>query len=295
MIKNLLGKLVTKEIYTNLKEEIESQKIKPKLAVIILGDDPASEYYVKMLNKKGSKIGIEIKTLKFEKNLSQKSLLEEINKLNLDDNIHGIMIQKPLPKQISDAEVILKINPKKDVDAFHPLNIGNMVLSQDSFIPSTPAAVLEMFRFYNIETIGKHIVILGRSNIVGKPLANLLIRKDETGNATVTICHSQTANIEKITKTADILIAAIGRPKFVSKEMIKKNAIVIDVGVNQIFTDDGSSKYVGDVDYHGCFEKSLAITPVPGGVGSVTTAKLLQNVMKSAKNFNYVNNFVDEK
>jgi methylenetetrahydrofolate dehydrogenase (NADP+)/methenyltetrahydrofolate cyclohydrolase len=192
------------------------------------------------------------------------------------------MLQKPLPKHIDEVEIVMKIAPDKDVDGFHPLNMGKLVLNQDSLLPSTPAAVLKILDFYNIKTEGKNVVILGRSAIVGKPLANLLLRKDSPGNATVTVCHSRTQHLANITSQADILVAAIGKANFVKKEMIKQEAIIIDVGVNQIEDAETGYKYLGDVDYNDCFEKAAKITPVPGGVGSVTTSMLLSNVVKAA-------------
>ncbi len=193
------------------------------------------------------------------------------------------MIQKPLPSHIDESEITLIIDPQKDMDAFHPSNIGNMVLDHQSYIPSTPAAVLELIKYYQIKTSGKHVVVLGRSNIVGKPMANLLLRKNETGNATVTICHSRTMDLPSITRQADILIAAIGQPLFVTENMLKDGVIILDVGVNQVEDADKGMRYVGDVDYDGCFEKADMITPVPGGVGTVTTAMLLHNVLLSVK------------
>lgn len=283
MQKELKGRPITKKIYRQLKSRIELHKLKPKLVVIIIGKDPAAEYYVKMLEKKGKKIGLIVDTLKFEKDISQEKLLLHIKELNNKTDVNGIMIQKPLPNQINESQIISMINYRKDVDAMHPLNIGNMVLDQEGFIPCTPAAVLEMLKFYNIETQGRNIIIIGRSDIVGKPLANLFLRKNETGNATVTICHSRTKNLVSHTKKADILITAIGKPQFVKKEMIKKNSIVIDVGVNQIEDKEKGKIYVGDVDYDDCYHKSLFITPVPGGVGSVTTSLLLKNVVDACE------------
>jgi len=283
MTKILKGKPVTKEIYSKIRTEIANNSLKPKLVIIIAGDDPAAKYYVQNLEKRGSKVGILVQTIEFPIDVSQHQLVDEIIKCNQDESIHGIMVQKPLPLHIDDSEITLTIDPRKDMDAFHPNNIGNMVLDQQSFIPSTPAAVLEMIKYYRIETSGKHIVVLGRSNIVGKPMANLLLRKNETGNATVTICHSRTKNLPSITRQADILIAAIGQPLFVTDNMLKDGVIVLDVGVNQVEDADKGMRYVGDVDYEGCFKKADMITPVPGGVGTVTTAMLLYNVLTSAK------------
>ena len=281
----LTAKPVIKEIYSKIADEISTLEIKPKLVVIILGEDPAAMYYVGNLEKRGNKIGISVTTEKLALETTQEELKKLIFSLNRDDSVSGIMIQKPLPAHIDEDEIVMSINPDKDVDGFHPVNMGNLVLDRPGFLPSTPASVLEILRFYDIETSGKNVVILGRSNIVGKPLANLMLRKNETGNATVTICHSRTAQLAKVTEQADILVAAIGRARFVSADMIKDGAIVIDVGINQI-EEDGKIKYVGDVDFDGCVTKASNMNPVPGGVGSVTTALLLKNVLKAYKIIN---------
>ncbi len=279
----LTAKPVIKQIYYELKNEIEKDQISPKLAILIVGEDPAAQYYVNNLEKKGNKLGIQVETIVFSEQVSQEQLLDSIEKINNDNEIHGIMIQKPLPAHLDESEINIKINPDKDVDAFHPLNLGNLLLEREGFIPCTPAAVIEMLKFYEIETSGKNVVILGRSNIVGKPLSNLLLMKNKTGNATVTVCHSRTKNLTDITKRADILIAAIGKPLFVKPEMIRENCIIIDVGVNQVPDPEKGTKYVGDVDYDACFDKASAITPVPGGIGSITTAMLLKNVFLAYK------------
>jgi len=249
----------------------------------LIGEDPAAKYYVENLQKKGQKKGIKVSTKLFDPTISQEQLLNEIAILNTDPDIHGIMLQKPLPKHLDESEIVMTINPEKDVDGFHPLNMGNLVLDRDGFVPCTPNAVLQILDYYEIETSGKHIVIIGRSDIVGKPLANLLLRKNKTGNATVTVCHSRTKDLSKHTKEADIVIAAIGKAEFVKADMLKESAIVIDVGVNQIEDPEKGYKYVGDVEFEASFEKVKAITPVPGGVGSVTTAMLLSNVLKAYK------------
>lgn len=284
MTQKLTAKPIIKQIYSNLKSDIEKFHLSPKLVIIIIGNDPASLYYVQNLEKRGNKIGIAVETKKLPASISMKKLLNEIECLNKDGTVHGIMIQKPLPSHVNESEIIMKLDPKKDMDAFHPLNMGNLVLDKEGFVPCTPAAVLEILSFYNIATEGKNIVIIGRSNIVGKPLANLLLRKNKTGNATVTICHSKTSDLGNVTGKADILIAAIGKALFVHSDMIKHNAIIIDVGVNQVKDAEKGYKYVGDVDYENCLEKASAITPVPGGVGSVTTAMLLKNVLLACKN-----------
>ncbi|MFO7895988.1 MAG: bifunctional 5,10-methylenetetrahydrofolate dehydrogenase/5,10-methenyltetrahydrofolate cyclohydrolase [Candidatus Cloacimonadales bacterium] len=281
--KRLIAKPLIKKIYAELKEEIAAAESAPQLVIILIGADPASEFYVSNLQKKGKKVGINVTTKTYADDISQAEILAEIENLNQAQDVHGIMLQKPLPAQLDESQIVMKIAADKDVDGFHPLNMGNLVLARDGFIPSTPNAVLQILQYYQIETNGKNVCVLGRSDIVGKPLANLLLRKDETGNATVTICHSRTQDLAEHTRQADILIAAIGQPEFVKGDMIKPGAIVIDVGVNQIEDAEKGHRYVGDVDYEACFEKSKAITPVPGGVGSVTTAMLLSNVLKAYK------------
>ena len=283
MGRRLSGKKIAKNIYANIKEAIELNKITPKLVVLLIGNDPAAEYYVQNLEKKGSKIGIEVETRILDKLIDQDSLLKNIDALNNDSQVNAIMLQKPLPSHLNESEIVMKIDPNKDVDAFHPLNMGNLVLDKKGFIPATPAAVLELLSFYEINTNGKHIVIVGRSDIVGKPLANLLLRKSDTGNATVTVCHSKTKDLVFHTKQADILIAAIGKPLFIKADMISENTIIIDVGINQIEDANKGYRYVGDVDYEACFEKVSAITPVPGGIGTITTVMLLNNVLLTYK------------
>lgn len=285
MNKKLIAKPIIKGIYAQLKTELKKSVYLPNLAIILIGDDPAALFYAKNLEKKGAKIRMNVTTYKFADNIQQKDLLDEIELLNEDDTVNGIIVQKPLPGHLDESEIILKIDPNKDVDAFHPFNMGNLVLDGEGFIPSTAAAVLEILKFYDIEVSGKNVVILGRSHIVGIPLANLLLRKSKIGNATVTVCHSYTNNLPEITKKADILIAAIGKPLFVKSNMIKENAIIIDVGINLIQDAKNKSKYVGDVDFDDCLEKALLITPVPGGVGSVTTAMLLKNVVYALKRY----------
>ena len=285
MNKKLIAKPIIKGIYAQLKTELKKSIYLPNLAIILIGDDPAALFYAKNLEKKGAKIRMNVTTYKFADNIQQKDLLDEIELLNEDDTVNGIIVQKPLPEHLDESEIILKIDPNKDVDAFHPFNMGNLVLDGEGFIPSTAAAVLEILKFYDIEVSGKNVVILGRSHIVGIPLANLLLRKSKIGNATVTVCHSYTNNLPEITKKADILIAAIGKPLFVKSNMIKENAIIIDVGINLIQDAKNKSKYVGDVDFDDCLEKALLITPVPGGVGSVTTAMLLKNVVYALKRY----------
>jgi methylenetetrahydrofolate dehydrogenase (NADP+)/methenyltetrahydrofolate cyclohydrolase len=291
--KKLRAKPIIKEVYTKLKETIEHQAINPSLVILILGKDPAAVYYMNNLRKKGSKIGLDVKITELDTKTTQTELISRIEALNQDPEVHGIMLQKPLPTHIDEEQIVLKIAPNKDVDGFHPLNMGKLVLNQDSLLPSTPAAVLKILDYYAIPTNGKNVTVLGRSAIVGKPLANLLLRKDNTGNATVTVCHSRTQRLASITSQADILVAAIGKANFVTKDMIKQGVIIIDVGVNQIEDADKGYKYVGDVDFNDCFKKAAKITPVPGGVGSVTTSMLLSNVVKAALKMKKNDNFID--
>ncbi|MBN1327460.1 MAG: bifunctional 5,10-methylenetetrahydrofolate dehydrogenase/5,10-methenyltetrahydrofolate cyclohydrolase [Candidatus Cloacimonetes bacterium] len=291
---DLIAKPIVKDIFTSLKERTAVSDLKPRLVIIQSGNDPASDYYVENLIKKGNKIGIDVKLVLLEENVAQSEFQKKLELYSDDQAVNGIMIQKPLPSHLNEQELIRRITYHKDIDGIHPVNLGNIILEEPGFLPSTPAAVLELIRFYQIETSGKHVVILGRSSIVGKPLANLLIQKNKTGNATVTVCHSRTVDLEKITRQADILIAAIGKANFVKPDMIKKGAVIIDVGINQITSDDGNISYVGDVDYKKCCNKASAITPVPGGVGSVTTALLLANVVKAWENQQESDNFIDE-
>ncbi len=281
----LKGKQVARAIYKQIDIEIEEMGKSPKLVIVVIGNDSAAEFYVNNLVKRGLKHKIEVVLKKFSEDVSEGKILELISKLNQDNSVSGIMLQKPFPKQIDDDKITSLISPEKDVDGFHPENIGKLVLGKQGFIPCTPAAVLEILKFYNIETSGENIVIVGRSNIVGKPLANLLLRKDSTGNGTITICHSRTKNLEFHTKNADILIAAIGRANFIKKEMVKKDCIVIDVGINLI-EENNVQKYVGDVDYQSCLDTAKMITPVPGGIGTITTSLLLRNVVRALKNKN---------
>lgn len=272
------GKELAKNIRLKLKDEVEELKnadINPKLAVIMVGDDKASKVYVKNKSKACEDVGIEYEEYILPANTKMEELLELIEKLNNDETVHGILVQSPLPQGL-DANVAFRtISPKKDVDGFNPINVGKLSLNQDCFVSCTPYGIIKMLEAYNIEIEGTHAVIIGRSNIVGKPLAQCLLNK----NATVTICHSRTKNLKEITKQADILIAAIGKAKFVTEDMVKDGATVIDVGINRM--DDG--KLLGDTDFENIKDKVSYITPVPGGVGPMTIAMLMHNVVKAAK------------
>ena len=272
------GKELAKKVRKELKIEVDRLKqkgINPKLAVIMVGNDPGSTVYVRNKSKACEKVGIEFEEFLFEENISEETLLELIDKLNKDDKVHGILLQCPVPKHIDVNKAFRRISPNKDVDGFNPINVGNLTIGEDAFISCTPYGVVKMFEEYNIETEGKRAVILGRSNIVGKPMIQCMLNK----NSTVTVCHSRTQNIGEVIKEADIVIAAIGKPNFVKADMVKDGAVVIDVGINRL--EDGT--ITGDVDYEKVAEKASFITPVPGGVGPMTIAMLLNNVVKAAK------------
>ncbi len=272
------GKELSKKVRREVKEEVEKlnkEGIKPKLAVIMVGQDPASKVYVRNKSKACNEVGIEYEEFILNENIEMDELLNVIETLNNRKDIHGILLQSPIPKHLDIYKAFETIDYKKDVDGFHPINIGMLALNKETFISCTPYGVMKMLEEYKIELHGANVVILGRSNIVGKPLAQCLLNKD----ATVTICHSKTKNIEEITKQADILISAIGKPKFVTANMVKENAVVIDVGINRLETG-----LVGDVDFEEVEKKTSYITPVPGGVGPMTIAMLLNNVVIAAKN-----------
>lgn len=271
------GKELSKKIREQVKSEVEElnkKGIKPKLAVIMVGEDPASKVYVRNKSKSCNEVGIEYEEHLLGQDTTMEELLELIDKLNNRKDIHGILLQSPVPNHLNIYDAFEKIDFKKDVDGFNPINIGRLALNRQTFISCTPYGVIKMLEEYNIETKGANVVILGRSNIVGKPLSQCLLNKD----ATVTICHSKTKNIEEITKNADILISAIGKPKFVTQDMVKQDTVVIDVGINRLETG-----LVGDVDFENVSKKASYITPVPGGVGPMTIAMLLNNVVIAAK------------
>ena len=272
------GKELAKKTRQNLKlecDELKKEGINPKLAVIMVGDNPASKVYVKNKSKACQEVGIEYEEYLLDSNIKQEELIKLIKKLNEDKTINGILLQSPIPNGLDINEAFRTIDYKKDVDGFHPMNVGKLALGQDTFVSCTPYGVMRMFEEYNIDLCGKNVVILGRSNIVGKPLSQCCLNK----NATVTICHSKTQNTKKITKEADIVIAAIGKPKFITQDMVKDGAVIIDVGINR----DENGKIVGDVDFENVKEKASYITPVPGGVGPMTIAMLINNVIKAAK------------
>lgn len=281
------GKLISSQIKSEVKSETDILKkekgITPGLAFILVGEDPASRVYVRNKGKACGELGFYSVTESLPGNTPESELLGLISKFNNDVNIHGILVQLPLPAHINQQKVIEAIDYKKDVDGFHPVNVGRMVIGEKCFIPCTPYGIIELLKRSNVETSGKNAVVIGRSNIVGKPVANLLLRYEF--NSTVTVCHSRTKNISEISSQTDILIAAIGKANFVTKDFIKEGCAIIDVGINRV--EDKSSKtgykITGDVDYEDCFDKCGMITPVPGGVGPMTIAMLMKNTLDSAK------------
>lgn len=269
------GKEVSAKVKAEVRAETEKLGIKPGLAVVIVGNDPASRVYVNSKKKACGEVGFDSFEYALPEETSQEELLELVEKLNNDDKVDGILCQLPLPKQIDENAVINAIRPDKDVDAFHPFNVGKIMIGDFSFLPCTPAGVMELIDSTGVDITGKNCVVIGRSNIVGKPMSMLLLHR----NGTVTICHSKTQNLTEICAGADILVAAVGKAKFVTADMVKNGAIVIDVGMNRL--DNG--KLCGDVDFENVQEKASYITPVPGGVGPMTIAMLMKNTLTAAK------------
>ena len=279
MAEIINGKKLAQEIREDLKikcEELKGKGIKPKLAVVMVGNDKASQVYVRNKSKVCEEIGIDFEEHLLEENIEQKVLIELLEKLNKDNNVHGILLQSPIPAHLDINEAFRTIAPEKDVDGFNPVNVGKLCLNQDTFVSCTPYGIMKMFETYNIDLTGKNVTIIGRSNIVGKPLIQCCLNK----NATVTVCHSKTKDLKQHTQNADIVIAAIGKSKFVTADMIKQGAVVIDVGINR--GDDG--KLTGDVDFENVCDKTSYITPVPGGVGPMTIAMLMNNLIKACEN-----------
>lgn len=279
MVQLIDGKLISAQIKDELKAEVAQMKEKgiiPCLAVIQVGNDPASSVYVNNKKKACAYIGIESLSYELEETVSQDALLKLISELNENEKVNGILVQLPLPKHIDENAVIEAITPSKDVDGFHPETVGNMCIGTRGFLPCTPAGVIQLLKRSNIEIEGKECVIIGRSNIVGKPMAMLLLRE----NGTVTITHSRTKDLKEVTKRADILVVAIGKPKFVTKDFVKEGAVVIDVGIHR----NEDNKLCGDVDFDDIVEKVSAITPVPGGVGPMTIAMLMNNCVETVRN-----------
>jgi len=286
----LSGKDVAENVYTQIRKETDSLEIsgksRPKLVVILVGEDPASQVYVNNKIKSCEKAGVISESIRYPAEISEQEVLEKIEELNNDDSVTGMIVQVPLPKHISEEKVLYAISPEKDMDGFHPNNLGKMFLSAkgETLPPATPAGMIKMLDFYNIDVSGMNAVVIGRSNTVGKPIATMLTNR----SATVTICHSRTKNLEFYTKNADLIIAAVGIPKFVKAEMVKDGAIIIDVGIHRVELSEKNAeisgkKYglCGDVDFENVAQKCKAISPVPGGVGPMTVASLIQNTMKA--------------
>lgn len=274
------GKALAQKIRFELKDKVnllKEKNIQPKLAVIMVGGDSSSKIYVRNKSKACEEIGIAYEEFLLDENIGMKELIDLINELNNREDVNGILLQSPIPQHLDINEAIKAISPKKDVDGFHPINIGKLVLNQDGFVSCTPYGIIRLLEEYNIEIEGKRAVVIGRSNIVGKPIMLSLLNK----NATVTICHSKTRNLEEITKEADILVCAIGKPKYIKDSFVKDGAVVIDVGINR---DPETGKIAGDVDFETVSKKASYITPVPGGVGPMTIAILMENVVKAATN-----------
>ena len=271
------GKKLASEIRADLKskcDELKQKGINPKFAVIMVGNNKASQIYVRNKSRAAEQVGIEFEEYLLDENIKQDELIKQIKKINEDKTIHGILLQSPIPEHLDINEAFRTIAPEKDVDGFNPVNVGKLCLNQDTFVSCTPYGIMKMLEAYNIDLAGKNVVILGRSNIVGKPLIQCCLNK----NATITVCHSKTKDIKKYTKDADVIMVAIGKAKFLTEDMIKDGAVVIDVGINR--NDDG--KITGDVDFENVSKKASYITPVPGGVGPMTIAMLMNNVIKAA-------------
>lgn len=278
MYKIISGKEVSEAVKLRVADEVKelkSNEIEPCLAVILVGDDPASRVYVNNKKKACQFCGIRSLEYVLPAETKEEELIELIEKLNNDKSVNGILCQLPLPKHLDEKKVLNLIKPEKDVDAFHPENVGHIMIGDFNFLPCTPAGIMEMLRYENIDLDGKNCVVIGRSNIVGKPMAMLMLKE----NATVTICHSRTKNLKEVVAGADVIVAAVGRPNFVTADMVKDGAVIIDVGINRM--DDG--KLCGDVDFEACKEKASYITPVPGGVGPMTIATLMQNTITATR------------
>ncbi|MCK4487692.1 MAG: bifunctional methylenetetrahydrofolate dehydrogenase/methenyltetrahydrofolate cyclohydrolase FolD [Desulfobacterales bacterium] len=286
--KLIKGTEISKQIREEIAREIEELKeehgVTPGLATILVGEDPGSKVYVGQKEKACNKLGIYSERTDLPADTSEADLVELVKKLNDNPKIHGILVQLPLPKHIDAERVIYAIDPDKDVDCFNPVNVGKLMIGTGRFLPCTPHGIMELLKRSDITTEGKHVVVVGRSNIVGKPIANIMMQPPSGGNATVTLCHTGTKDLAAFTKMADILIVAVGRPKTITADMVKEGVVVIDVGVNRIGkTPEGKAILVGDVDFDAVQEKASAITPVPGGVGPMTITMLMRNTVEAAK------------
>ena len=288
-MKLIDGKATAAQIKSEISQEVkimlDAGKKAPHLAAVLVGHDGASETYVNYKVKDCDQVGFKSSLIRFEDDVSESELLKQVDALNRDPDIDGFIVQLPLPGHISEEKVIEAIGPSKDVDGFHPINVGRLLIGLPCFESATPSGIMELIRRYNIETSGKHVVVIGRSNIVGKPIAALLAQKRDPGNATVTICHSRTRNIRDMALTADIIIAALGRPGFLTADMVPEGAVVIDVGTTRVPSDQTKSGFrlMGDVDFENVAPKCSHITPVPGGVGPMTRVSLLRNTLLAAR------------
>ena len=282
-----MAKAIQVEVAVGVDEMLTKHGVVPGLAVVLVGDDPASAVYVRHKEHAAKTAGMVSESLRLPTTASLDEVLTAVHDLNRDSRIHGILVQLPLPDHIDENRVLESIDPDKDVDGLHPFNVGLLMSGRPRFVPATPSAIQQMLIRSGIDPKGKHVVVLGRSNIVGKPAASLLMQRAAGANSTVTVCHTHTRNLERITRQADIIIAAIGRPRFLTADMVSEGVVVIDVGINQIQAPDRERGYrlVGDVDYQAVKKKASAITPVPGGVGPMTIAMLLNNALKSARFF----------
>jgi methylenetetrahydrofolate dehydrogenase (NADP+)/methenyltetrahydrofolate cyclohydrolase len=279
-----VAKAIREELKVEVTELVAKHGITPGLVTILVGEDPASQSYVAAKNKTAHALGIHSEQVTLAADTTEVDLLALVDKYNKDSKIHGILVQLPLPKHINEANVLYAINPDKDVDGFHPVNVGKMVLGEQCFLPCTPHGILELLVRSGVQTSGAEVVVIGRSNIVGKPIANLMLQKRAGGNATVTLCHTRTKDMAAHCRRADILIAAVGVPKMVTADMVKEGVAIIDVGVNRIgMTESGKAILAGDVDFESVKEKASCITPVPGGVGPMTITMLMKNTVQAAK------------
>jgi methylenetetrahydrofolate dehydrogenase (NADP+)/methenyltetrahydrofolate cyclohydrolase len=287
--KVLSGKDTAVAVYASFKNRLDilsNKGIIPGLCVILVGDNPASQIYVKTKSKKLQSLGLRSKNIYLNNDVSQNELIQTINGLNQDSNYHGILVQMPLPSHIDSQLIINSIDSTKDVDGFHPENVGWLSIGKPRFIPCTPKGIMKIFKHYNIELSGKDIVVIGRSNIVGRPISVLVSSNGEWSNGTCTICHSKTKNLEQYTRNADVVISAIGKPNYLKADMIKKGSIIIDVGINRVEAEnDKGYKIIGDVDYNSVIDKVSSITPVPGGVGPMTIAMLVENTIEAAEQY----------
>lgn len=285
------GKKIAAEVKQELADKVSELKKQgkkiPHLVAVLVGNDAASETYVASKVKSCKEVGFKSTEMRYSADITEQQLLEVVHKLNDDPDVDGYIVQLPLPLHISEERILLAIDPDKDVDGFHPFNVGKMVTGLPAYLPATPAGIVELLTRYQIETKGKHCVVIGRSNIVGTPMAILMSRKGEHADCTVTICHSRTRNLEEITRQADILIVALGKPHFVKADMVKEGAVVVDVGIHRVPSANTKSGFrlIGDVDFEQVAPKCSYITPVPGGVGPMTIVSLLQNTLKAAQKF----------